>query len=107
MWYFFVSGTEYLFALLGLGIIVWLIGAGLKSMGGKVFESAGEPLTEEEWQKMKEELGPMTWTSRKKERPFQLQPEGGGGRRPENDAGRLPDPGRRQAGHLPGPARQH
>jgi len=61
MWYIFAPGTEYLFALIGIGIIVWLIGAGLKSAGGKVFESSGEPLTKEEWQKMKKELGPMTW----------------------------------------------
>ena len=61
MWYFFTPGTGYLFALLGLGFIVWLIGAGLKAAGSKVFESSGEPLTEEEWRKMKKELGPMTW----------------------------------------------
>ena len=61
MWYFFAPGTEYLFALIGLGIIVWLIGAGLKSAGGKIFESPSEPLTQEEYRKMKEQLGPMTW----------------------------------------------
>lgn len=61
MWYFFAPGTEYLFALIGLGIIVWLIGAGLKSTGGKIFESPKNPPTEEEFRKMKEQLGPMTW----------------------------------------------
>lgn len=61
MWYFLAPGTEYLFVLLGLGLLVWLIGAGLRSAVGKVFESPGNPPTEEEFRKMKEQLGPMTW----------------------------------------------
>lgn len=34
MMYFFAPGSEFLFALLGLGIVIWLIGAGGKSLLG-------------------------------------------------------------------------
>lgn len=60
MWYFFIPGTEYLFALISLGLIAWLIGSGLMSGAKKVFESPREPPSEDEIKKMMEELGPMS-----------------------------------------------
>lgn len=47
-------------AIYGLGMLCWLIGAGLKSVGGNISESPSESLTEEDYRKIKEQLGPMT-----------------------------------------------
>lgn len=47
-------------AIYGLGMLCWLIGAGLKSVGSKISQSPSESMTEEEFRKIKEQLGPMT-----------------------------------------------
>ena len=62
MMYFGISPTAG--AILALILIAWLIGAGVKSAGKNVSNSSVEPLSKEEWKKVKEELGPMTWEER-------------------------------------------
>ena len=54
----------YILAIYGVVMLCWLIGAGLKSVGGKISESPSESLTKEDYRKIKEQLGPMTLKER-------------------------------------------
>ncbi len=51
-----IAGT-----IIGIILIAWLIGSGVKSAGKKVFESPREPMSEEELRQKTKELGPITW----------------------------------------------
>lgn len=51
-----IAGT-----IIGIILIVWLIGSGVKSAGKKVSESPREHMSEEELKEKIKELGPLTW----------------------------------------------
>jgi len=59
MMYFITPGMGLLIAIV---IIVWMIGAGVKSAGRKINSSA--PPRTMTWKEFHKEVGPMTWQER-------------------------------------------